>query len=328
MATATRNPAKGRALRDVVGGDRDKAGNLVDAIPAERFGTDRGRLLRKLVLIAIAKSADPDGTGAYPCMETVARRCLVTIEAVRLAINWLVKHDLLKVESRAAPIITSKFGRPNRYTILFPKPEHIQMELVEANEGASTTTGAASTTMEVASTNRKATMTCPLTVNMTVYEDAELASSSVQEPHPPILNSEPHSDDEEQLQPSSSSKTTPLPITPVQSSKVTVAAAALDEDAILSRLWEYYVAATGKEPISNTLTAGRRKLGKTRLHECLLRTKGNYEKGEKLMELAIDGIVKNDWAMGRDPKTNGQCYCDWERHIFKSEEMMERLWNS
>src|SRR3979490_3100437 len=95
MATAARSPANGHALRDVVGGDRNKSGSLIDAIPSERFGTDRGRLLRKLVLIAIAKSSDRDGTNAWPSMETIARRCLVSIEAVRKAINWLVTHGLL-----------------------------------------------------------------------------------------------------------------------------------------------------------------------------------------------------------------------------------------
>jgi hypothetical protein len=196
MATAARSPANGHALRDVVGGDRNKSGSLIHAIPSERFGTDRGRLLRKLVLIA--KSSDRDGTNAWPSMETIARRCLVSIEAVRKAINWLVTHGLLAVESKAAPITTSKFGRPNRYTILFPEPEHIQMEVVDAGDAAYTTMQQASTTTELAYTNRKPTMTVPLTSPLTGYAEPDPTASRVQgldTPDTPISNSKPHSAD-------------------------------------------------------------------------------------------------------------------------------------
>jgi len=79
--------------------------------------------------------------------------------------------------------------------------------------------------------------------------------------------------------------------------------------------------------VLNTLTAVRRKLGKVRLRECLLKTGSNCEKAEKLMCITIDALATSDWHMGRDPKTNGQRYNDWERNLFKSYETMERLWN-
>jgi hypothetical protein len=110
--------------------------------------------------------------------------------------------------------------------------------------------------------------------------------------------------------------------------KIKKYAAPADENAILDRVWDYYIATTGKDPVINTFTSRRRKLGKTRLHECLAKTKNNYDKAEQLIKLAIDGIALSDWHMGRDPKTNGQGYCDWELNIFKSYETMERLWNS
>jgi hypothetical protein len=115
----------------------------------------------------------------------------------------------------------------------------------------------------------------------------------------------------------------------VQGSKRECAAAppAPDEDAIVAQVWAHYLAATGRDPILNTLTAARRKLGKIRLHECLLRTKGNCKKAETLMCLAIDALTRSDWHMGRDPKTHGKSYNDWERNIFQSYETMERLWN-
>jgi hypothetical protein len=113
----------------------------------------------------------------------------------------------------------------------------------------------------------------------------------------------------------------------VDSEKEFAAAPAPDEDAIVAHVWAHYLAATGRDPILNTLTPARRKLGKVRLHECLLKTKGNCEKAEKLMCIAIDALTRSDWHMGRDPKTHGKSYNDWERNIFKSYETMEGLWN-
>ena len=118
------------------------------------------------------------------------------------------------------------------------------------------------------------------------------------------------------------------PNRPVQSSKITVAAPpAPDEDAIIARVWAHYLAATARDSKLNTLTAVRRKLGKVRLHECLYKAGGNCANAEKLMCIAIDTLTRSDWHMGRDPKTNGKSYNDWERNIFKSYETMERLWN-
>jgi hypothetical protein len=53
----------------------------------------------------------------------------------------------------------------------------------------------------------------------------------------------------------------------------------------------------------------------------------NPENAEKLMRATIDALAKSDWHMGRDPKTNGQRYNDWESNLFESYETMERLWN-
>lgn len=107
-----------RAMFDVMGAQRNAAGELVDRIPPERFGKEKARILRKGVLLAIAASADPDGTNAYPSRETIARRCLVTARAVDKSLKWLVEHGLLRVEFKAGR--AGKLGRTNRYTILFP----------------------------------------------------------------------------------------------------------------------------------------------------------------------------------------------------------------
>ena len=107
------------ALRDVIGGDRDDNHNLVSLIPNERFGKPgKARYLRKLALIAIAKSADADGKNAYPSQETIAERCGASVRSVREAIKWLEENGLLSVELKAKR--TSERGWTNRYTILFP----------------------------------------------------------------------------------------------------------------------------------------------------------------------------------------------------------------
>ena len=111
---------------DVMGGDRDKSDptRLVDAIPPERFGKSKARILRKLVLLAIAKSANPDGSNAYPSRDTIAHRCLVSDRAVDSVIKWAVAEGLLGVQSKAKRI--SVRGRTiliNLYEIIFP-PEH------------------------------------------------------------------------------------------------------------------------------------------------------------------------------------------------------------
>jgi hypothetical protein len=127
-----------KALRDCMGGDRDDSGNLFDVIPSYHFGKGKARILRKMVLLAIAKSANADGSSAYPSRETIAHRCLVSVEAVRRVLKWLEANGLLKIETKAAPV-RNKHGKTNLYTILFPDPatpatenEQQQIEVVSA----------------------------------------------------------------------------------------------------------------------------------------------------------------------------------------------------
>jgi hypothetical protein len=59
----------------------------------------------------------------------------------------------------------------------------------------------------------------------------------------------------------------------------------------------------------------------------LVKTGGDLEKAVKLMNVAIDQLAASDWHMGRNPKTDGKKYYEWERHLFKSYEQMEEWWN-
>jgi hypothetical protein len=127
-----------RALLDVMGGQLDKDGNWVD-VPRREFGRGKARLVRKLIMLAIAASADPDGTNAYPGLKVIARRALVSERAARTAISWWRqkrKGLRLKVQFKGGPI--NERGRTNRYTIIFPDQEalgHAEIEVpgVEPN---------------------------------------------------------------------------------------------------------------------------------------------------------------------------------------------------
>jgi hypothetical protein len=63
--------------------------------------------LERLVLLAIADLAQPDGTGAYPSLELLAERCVVDdLDLVQDAINAHLNRGTLTVQERpgAAPV--------------------------------------------------------------------------------------------------------------------------------------------------------------------------------------------------------------------------------
>lgn len=91
----------------------------------------------------------------------------------------------------------------------------------------------------------------------------------------------------------------------------------------LDSVWNYYLAAVEQSPKVCTLTPRRKKVGLDRMRELVDRG-APIENAVKLMEMAIDSITASDWHAGRDPKTNGQKYLDWERHLFGTTEKMEK----
>jgi hypothetical protein len=92
-------------------------------------------------------------------------------------------------------------------------------------------------------------------------------------------------------------------------------------------VWHYYLEKTGRNPKTYSLTPTRKRKGLSRLHECLKKTNGDVEAAVSLMKIAVDALADSDWHMGRDLKTNGKKYCEWEDHLFKSYEQMEKWWN-
>lgn len=133
-----------RCLLDVIGGTRDDEGILEVKIPERYFGRGKHRILDKFVLVAIAASANPDGTGAWISRETIACRCLVSVRAVEKSINRLVASGLLIRESRAHHIQGTRIHL-NVYTIKFPdlsadsehhwEPEEHEKEVPDDGDG-------------------------------------------------------------------------------------------------------------------------------------------------------------------------------------------------
>jgi hypothetical protein len=100
------------------------------------------------------------------------------------------------------------------------------------------------------------------------------------------------------------------------------------ENEIIEAAFEHYCVATEKNRLTYRLTPQRRKVGVTRLRDCLKLTKGDYEKAAGLLRVAIDKLSESDWHMGRDPGTKGKKYCDWINNLFKSYERMEAWFNA
>lgn len=76
-------------------------------------GTDR------LVLLAIADSADDDGSNAWPALDTIARKAGIGHRGAQQAVARLRERGLIRVEKQAGgPADMRADRRPNRYTVL------------------------------------------------------------------------------------------------------------------------------------------------------------------------------------------------------------------
>jgi len=123
----------------------------------------------------------------------------------------------------------------------------------------------------------------------------------------------------------------PLALVPVgeerSSSNTSIDTSGEPSISALREVFNYYLAILNKNPKTYELTPLRKRKGLTRLRECLDKTGGDLSKAVKLMKIAVDNLAASDWHMGRDPKTNGKRYCEWEDHLFSSYERMEKWWN-
>jgi hypothetical protein len=111
-----------RAMRDVM-----------DSIPEARFGEGEAKRLRKSVLLAIAMSADPDGSNAYPSLGKIASRCLCTEKAVRNVINWWIREKILHVAYKASPLGTNRYTIDLKKALRKPRKSRVKQTDVEAS---------------------------------------------------------------------------------------------------------------------------------------------------------------------------------------------------
>ena len=100
-----------------------------------------------------------------------------------------------------------------------------------------------------------------------------------------------------------------------------------DLSKLLQDVWDYYINKVERNPKIYSFTPLRKRKGLLRLRECLSKTNGDAVKAVELMKIAVDNLASSDWHMGRNPKTGGERYCEWEDHLFSSHEQMEKWWN-
>jgi len=86
------------------------------------------------------------------------------------------------------------------------------------------------------------------------------------------------------------------------------------------RVAAYYVEKLGILPQLFSLTPARLKMGVTRFREALAMTRGDTEKAERLLKLAVDMLASSRFHRGDNP--DGKKHDSWET-IFRSQEKLE-----
>lgn len=93
------------------------AAKRVMDMPRKCFGSQRGWRARREVLIALALSADPNGTNGYPGYSLIAQRAKMSERNARRCLRWFEEHGLLSIFPYAGPKHT------HRYIIRFPEKD-------------------------------------------------------------------------------------------------------------------------------------------------------------------------------------------------------------
>ena len=83
----------------------------------------------RLVLLAIADSAEHDGSNAWPSVRTIAKKCLLSERTVQRAIRALVSSgELIVEEQEGGGRFTPGNRRPNRYALTGVAERHPKAE--------------------------------------------------------------------------------------------------------------------------------------------------------------------------------------------------------
>lgn len=94
--------------------------------------------------------------------------------------------------------------------------------------------------------------------------------------------------------------------------------------AAMVRVWSRYLDLTGRDGSLLKLTPLRQSKFRARWDETIRKLGGDAAQAERALIYAAERLAESDWHMGRDPKTTGKRYCDWEGHLFRSAEQTER----
>jgi len=97
------------------------------------------------------------------------------------------------------------------------------------------------------------------------------------------------------------------------------------ERKIVRDVFAYYIEKTKRNPKTYSLTPGRMNKGLTCFRHALKVAESDTEQAHSLMNAAIDGLLKNDWNMGRTSRSVKK-FIEWEDHVFHSVEVMEKRW--
>jgi hypothetical protein len=96
------------------------------------------------------------------------------------------------------------------------------------------------------------------------------------------------------------------------------------QDAALREVFAYYLTVMRRNRATYTFSALRRKKGLARLEEAVRMAHGSLVGAVELMKAVVDEVAQSEFHMGRDPKTGGKSYCEWEDHLFRSTEQFEK----
>jgi hypothetical protein len=97
------------------------------------------------------------------------------------------------------------------------------------------------------------------------------------------------------------------------------------ERKIVRRVFVYYIEKLKRSPKTYTLTEPRMNKGIVCFRHAMKVADGDVEKAEGLMMAAVDGLLKNDWNMGRTQRST-KTFTEWGEHIFRSPDVMEKRW--
>lgn len=92
----------------------------------------------------------------------------------------------------------------------------------------------------------------------------------------------------------------------------------------MREVFAYYLTVMRRNRATYTFSALRRKKGLARLEEAVRMAHGSLVGAVELMKAVVDEVAQSEFHMGRDPKTGGKSYCEWEDHLFRSTEQFEK----